>query len=94
MNLSLEELALVETAQKAFADAKAALAKGEKAMEKLARINREAKRSKASNDAMWVQGRFGVARTSLIADHATASNMLCDCYEDGGIVVFGGGGGR
>lgn len=94
MKLSPEELALVKGAQADLATAKAALRGIAQKMRDMARINREAGRPHAANAAMRLEGAATRLRGDLIEAHAAASDALCDCYEDGEIVVFGGGGGR
>ena len=93
-NLTKEEAALVADTQSKLADAKEALRGVAANMRKLAKINRDAGRAKAANDAMIFEGAAIELRGALIKAHGVASNALCDCYDDGGIVVFGGGGGR
>jgi len=94
MNLSKQEAALVAKGQEAFKDAKAALRALSNAMREMAKINRDAGRAKASNAAMQLEGKAIALRGELIVAHAVASDALCECFDDGGIVVQGGGGGR
>jgi hypothetical protein len=94
MNLSSEEMALVKGAQADLATAKAALRYIAQKMRAMAAINRKAGRAHAANAAMRLEGAATRLRGDLIEAHATASDALCDCFDDGGVVVFGGGGGR
>ncbi|MGL4309809.1 MAG: hypothetical protein ACRCSU_04925 [Paracoccaceae bacterium] len=94
MDMNPEERALVEATQASLAAAKEALRDVAKNMRKLGRINREAGRPKPANDAMALEGGATECLGMLITAHAAASKALCDCYDDGGPVVFGGGGGR
>jgi hypothetical protein len=94
MNLSPEESVLVAAMQESLANAKAAMRDLEKNARRMATINREAGRMGASNAAMKMQGEAMQIRGHLIVAHAEASDALCQCFDDGGIVIQGGGGGR
>jgi len=93
-NLTKEEAALVKGTQEHLATVKSSLRDIAVNMRKMAKINRDAGRARASNAAMKLEGVAIAARGAIIMGHADASDALCDCFDDGGIVVFGGGGGR
>ena len=44
--------------------------------------------------AMDMRGGLLIALGHVDQAHARAMHALCDCFEDGGIVIQGGGGGR
>ena len=94
MNLSEREAELVLEMQAELVKAKAALNVIEAKAAEMARINNKAGRLTAGNAAM----RFGAGAKrvggALGEVHADAFDALCDCFEDGGIVAMGGGGGR
>ena len=94
MNMNDEEAELVRETQAGLATAKREIDAAIRNMRKLGRINRSAGRSKASNACMQFEGYLDGAMSQLKIGHAAASDAMCDCYEDGGIVALGGGGGR
>lgn len=94
MNLSPEEMKLVRSAQKAINDAKAALRQVAEDMRDLAEINDKAGRAIEANAAMRLQGAVIEARGKIIQAHADASDALHNAYDDGDVVIFGGGGPR
>ncbi|MGB3313166.1 MAG: hypothetical protein WBB85_02045 [Albidovulum sp.] len=93
-DLNIAEKALVKETQEALGAAKDALREIAGNMRRLAKINRDAGRAMPANAAMRLEGRATEIRGALIAAHADASDSLAEAYDDGGIMVFGGGGGR
>jgi len=94
MNLSPEEADLVKETQAALAEVKDRLRVIAKGMRRMGKINRDAGRSKAGNAAMLLEGAAIEALGKITQAHAVASDALCECFDDGSVVVFGGGGGR
>lgn len=93
-NLNADEMELVKAAQAALGDAKKALNDIEASMRRLSKINRDAGRVTPANAAMRLQGAAASARGAIIQAHADASDALAAAYDDGGVIVIQGGGGR
>lgn len=93
-NMTPEQRALVVAIQEDFAALKSAARQISVNSRKLGKINREAGQIRASNDAMRVEGAADAILGAAKKAHADASDALCGCYDDGGPVVLGGGGGR
>jgi hypothetical protein len=93
-NLTDFEMVLVKETQDELATAKVALANIESNMRKMAQINLKAGRFGQSNAAMRLQGAAAKARGLIIQAHADASDALHQGWDDGGVVIEGGGGGR
>jgi len=94
MNLSPEEAELVKETKLALAEVKGRLRDIAKNMRRMGQINRDAGRAKPANAAMLLEGAAIEALGKITQAHAIASDALCDCFDDGSVVVFGGGGGR
>lgn len=107
-NLNADEMELVKAAQAALGDAKKAAQDAIDAldivfakMRRLSKINRDAGRVTPANAAMRMQGaaaeargRIDTANGILIQAHGHASDALAAAYDDGGVIVIQGGGGR
>lgn len=93
-NLTEEEAKLVETIQKAAREAKQAHGVMARALTDLMQIQQDAGRLDAQAAAMEFRAGVRGAQAELDRGHAAGTRGLCDCYDDGGAVIFGGGGGR
>lgn len=92
MNLSPEEMTHVEAARLALKTAKEAMRDAMTAMTAMMDIQRAAKRTSAYNAAYRARATFRAQLASIEIAHADASKSLDDEFEDGGVVIFGGGG--
>lgn len=93
MNLSKEELELVNETQDILAAVKPRLMRGQRNMREMGNINLKAGRTKEANACFRMQAGFLRSLAEVIDAHADAADALVDGFDDGGdIVVFGGGG--
>jgi len=93
-NLSPEEADLVNETKAALAEVKGRLRDIAKNMRRMGQINRDAFRAKPANAAMLLEGAALEALGKVTQAHAVASDAVCECFDDGPVIVFGGGGGR
>lgn len=94
MNLSPDETKLANEAKKGLNEAKQAMRDAMKAMRGLMAIQESAGRAKEYAAAYRVWVEMDLALNGVHRAHATATEAMCGCYADGGVVIFGGGGGR
>ena len=94
VNLSKDETKLIRDTQEALAVSKKALRDISANMRKLAAINNDAGRHEAAAYAGELEADALAILASLMHAHVRASRGLVQCFEDGGNMTRGGGGGR
>lgn len=93
-NLDKQEVEWVKEIQDSLATAKEALRDGARASRKLGLYNINAGRIEAGNCALRLQGGMVKSLGAVIQNHADAADGLAKDWDDGQIVIMGGGGGR
>lgn len=93
-NLTEEEAKIVAEVQAELRRVKRGLAMIDRRMTDLMEIQHEGGRLAAEAAAMEMRGLLRGASGMIDQGHSAGTRGLCDCYEDGGVVIMGGGGGR
>ena len=93
-NMTLSERQLILEAQVAFGEAKVQMNIVRARMTALGDILQTAGNAQAAAAAYSVKAQAGLARGQIEVAHAVGSVALAASYSDGGVVIFGGGGGR
>jgi len=93
-NMNATETRLTKEAQKALGAAKADMRDAMKSTRGMMQILEAAGATKEYAAAYRVWVEMDAALNAIHRAHATATDAMAATYDDGGIVVFGGGGGR
>ncbi len=90
--VSQPEAALIDKMQKNFENAKKALEKIERDAQKIYALNKDNNEPEVAAEAFRVKAAVAVARGYTEQAHSAGTDALLRCFDDGGPIVFGGGG--
>lgn len=90
--ISPEERAIIDEMQKDIERAKKALNQYKRGAQKIYEIVKAANEPEIAAEAYRVVAAASVAQGYADQAHSAGTDALVRCFDDGGIVVFGGGG--